>query len=377
MSTVIRRIGTCVLAVALMATADRVSARLSPEDKCEVTKNVAAGKYAFCRQTAEAAAIRKATPPVFAKCDEKLRKAWAKAEEKAVKAGTACVDSVTDTTIQSVVTQHTDVVAAALDGGTLPGCGDAAINAIGEQCDGPDLGGLDCSALGFVGGTLACDGGCNLDATGCTGLGLTVTGQTAGTFSVKNGGMPQVVPDDGVVEAGEPLRFVDNGDGTVTDENTGLTWEKKDDAGGLHDKDNLYLWRWDNDPMHDTIWDWLDDINAEGGTGFAGHDDWRIPNVKELFSLQNFGNFPTVPAALNSNCIADCTVLTCSCTCSQGSFSTPPTIDCVPPRDHWSSTSPPNGNASALAVEFQSGFVTPFSKDNGLRLRVRAVRGGL
>jgi hypothetical protein len=79
------------------------------------------------------------------------------------------------------------------------------------------LGESACSALGFVDGTLACDGGCNLDTTGCTGA--HGDGQTDGTFGVKNGGMPQVVPDDGIVEAGVPLRFVDNGDGTVTDAN--------------------------------------------------------------------------------------------------------------------------------------------------------------
>lgn len=38
------------------------------------------------------------------------------------------------------------------------------------------------------------------------------------------------------------VRFIDNGDGTVTDVQTGLQWEKKDDLSGIHDKDNSYQW---------------------------------------------------------------------------------------------------------------------------------------
>ena len=42
---------------------------------------------------------------------------------------------------------------------------------------------------------------------------------------------------------GAPLSFTDNGDGTITDNNTGLMWEKKSDDGGLHDKDRATLVR--------------------------------------------------------------------------------------------------------------------------------------
>ena len=43
---------------------------------------------------------------------------------------------------------------------------------------------------------------------------------------------------------GDPLvnSFVDNGNGTVTDWTTNLTWEKKTNDGGNNDKDNLYTW---------------------------------------------------------------------------------------------------------------------------------------
>ncbi|MFN8641781.1 MAG: hypothetical protein U0802_09040 [Candidatus Binatia bacterium] len=46
-----------------------------------------------------------------------------------------------------------------------------------------------------------------------------------------------------------PARFIDNGDGTVTDTRTGLQWEQKEDAdgeanyGNPHDVDSTYLER--------------------------------------------------------------------------------------------------------------------------------------
>ena len=53
-----------------------------------------------------------------------------------------------------------------------------------------------------------------------------------------------VAGDDGDIRAGAPLKYRDNGDGTVTDENTKLMWEKKDQAsGGLHNWNNTYPWR--------------------------------------------------------------------------------------------------------------------------------------
>ncbi len=47
---------------------------------------------------------------------------------------------------------------------------------------------------------------------------------------------------DGDVQAGATLSYTDNGDGTITDNNTGLMWEKKSDDGSIHDKDTTYTW---------------------------------------------------------------------------------------------------------------------------------------
>ncbi len=66
-------------------------------------------------------------------------------------------------------------------------------------------------------------------------------------------------------------RFFDNGDGTVTDTRTGLTWEQKTDDGGLRDKDNNYTWK-----------EALDYCEA---LDLGGHTDWRLPTIRELGSL--------------------------------------------------------------------------------------------
>jgi uncharacterized protein DUF1566 len=119
------------------------------------------------------------------------------------------------------------------------------------------------------------------------------------------------VPDDGTLEAGATLRYRDNGDGTITDRNTILVWEKKSDDGDLlHDVDNFYTWSGGGE----TIWDWLEDINTENGVGFAGHNDWRIPNVRKLQSIVDYERFsPSVAPVFNTNCTSN-TVLTGSCT---------------------------------------------------------------
>jgi len=73
-------------------------------------------------------------------------------------------------------------------------CGDEVATSPYEQCDGPDLAGLTCQALGFDGGVLACQD-CEPDTTGCT---------------------MDPFCGDGVVDPGEECDTIPNG-GTVTD----------------------------------------------------------------------------------------------------------------------------------------------------------------
>lgn len=197
-------------------------------------------------------------------------------------------------------------------------------------------------------------------ASAAGALGFPATGQLTPYTADKKDGItgPVTVPDDGTVRAGAVLSYTDNGDGTITDNNTGLTWEKKGDNGGLHDKDNGYYWS--GMGSQETIWDWLEDVNAEGGTGFAGYGDWRIPNAKELQTLVNFENgSPMTSGAFNSNCVAGATVLTGSCTVATA---------------YWSSTTWARSTSMAWGVNFYEGLLYPY--DKGSAPRVRAVRGG-
>jgi len=174
---------------------------------------------------------------------------------------------------------------------------------------------------------------------------------------------------DGDVQAGATLSYTDNGDGTVTDNNTGLMWEKKDDAGGIHDKDNGYTWS-ESGTLYDgtMVTEFLATLNRE--PCFAGHCDWRIPNIKELQSIVDYEipyPGPTVNAAFNTNCVAGCTV--------NGSGG--PMCSCTASSDYWSSTTSRGNPFNAWYVNFFYGNVFTYEYERSLNGYVRAVRGGL
>ena len=64
-----------------------------------------------------------------------------------------------------------------------------------------------------------------------------------------------------------PNDFVDNGDETVTDQATGLMWEQK---GSKREKSFRSATKY---------------VEKPNKRKFAGHDDWRIPTIEELYSL--------------------------------------------------------------------------------------------
>jgi len=201
--------------------------------------------------------------------------------------------------------------------------------------------------------------------------------------------------DDGAIKAGAPLSYTHNGDGTITDNNTKLMWEKKSNGdGSLHEMTYSYPWSaecqdkatlcqsatdcsqlpgtavctaTDGQGTGLTIFQWVAQLNA---AGFAGHTDWRVPNVKELQSIVDYGAYnPAVDAAFNTNCIAPCTVTTCSCTESNNAG----------PTGYWSATTyanQPYGPFNAWVVVFLDGFVS-YPTKGGILFFIRAVRGGL
>ncbi len=75
---------------------------------------------------------------------------------------------------------------------------------------------------------------------------------------------------------GTSPRYVNNGDGTVTDMVTGLMWQQTLD----HNGDGLINY---NDKLT------YDEILAMVSTcTTGGHEDWRLPSIKEQYSLMNF-----------------------------------------------------------------------------------------
>jgi hypothetical protein len=116
-------------------------------------------------------------------------------------------------------------------------CGNGVVDGE-EQCDPPDYGGAACENLGFnLDGTLGCTGACQYDVSGCDCQAIPATGQTTCWDGTGVGVSCSGTDHDGDIKAGAPLAYLNTADGTITDLNTGLMWEKKSDDGSINDKD--------------------------------------------------------------------------------------------------------------------------------------------
>ncbi len=142
--------------------------------------------------------------------------------------------------------------------------------------------------------------------------------------------------------------FTDNGDGTFTDQVTELMWEVKVPGKGtcleaLHAVDVTCTWT-------DAAGAWLKALNTEGGKGYAGYNDWRLPTLRELHSLVDYSAYhPAVRAGLPG---------------------------AVGPSGTWSSSTPFVGLSSKMwAIHFRSGTVNAADAIRSMK-RARAVRGG-
>jgi hypothetical protein len=251
-------------------------------------------------------------------------------------------------------------------------CGDGGIDA-GEDCDLGNLNGGSCAGEGFAGGVLRCGAGCVYDTSECYAT-----------------------------------RFEDNGDGTITDNDTGLMWEKKVkldstlDLANLQDADNYYRWSGtcsvttskrcqpdaaseaaclagvEGDPTgcsqctggegtctvtpNGTIWQMVAALNT---ANYGGHNDWRVPTRLELEGILDLADMtpPVVNVAFQgASCGAVCTdVNDPACSCTQS-------------YDYWSASTYAPSPILAWVVNFSDGFVDFSSKTNDLY--VRAVRSG-
>jgi hypothetical protein len=335
---------------------------VTPADKCESDKNKEAGKYAYCRQKAAAKFATTgdgaAQTTALQKCLDKYSGKWPGLEQKAVAAGGVCPSTGDQSAIQGAADTYTTNVATALAGGVLTDCPADLLSCQGglTTCNGD---------LTTCGGDLTtCQADlttAQADLTTCQGdlatcqaapqgqrlkTGQTTCYDTAGTVIACAG-----TGQDGDLQKGLALAYVDNGDGTITDTKTGLMWEKQSDDGSIHDKDTTYTWA---NAFATKV------AALNGGGGFAGYTDWRVPNVNELQSIVNYGAVnPSVSPAFNTGCVASCTVTSCSCT--RSSY-------------YWSSTTYQGFPVFAWYVVFADGLVGYETK--ATNFYVRAVRGG-
>ena len=154
-------------------------------------------------------------------------------------------------------------------------------------------------------------------------------------------------------------RWLDNGDGTATDLDTGLQWELKTDDGSIHDKDNTYTWSvgspWK--PDGPAFVDFLGTLNGGESSGgvtttgcFADKCDWRLATIEELAGLVDL-SAPGCPGS--------------PCTTIPGE---------TVPSFYWSSSTFSFDPDFAWFVNFNLGNV--FNDSKFFDFRVRAVRGG-
>jgi len=154
------------------------------------------------------------------------------------------------------------------------------------------------------------------------------------------------------------IRFVDNGDGTVSDNLTGLQWEKKQNLDGSpnltdpHDADNLYTWSAAGAAADGTAYTSF--LAALNGSCFAGQCDWRLPTTAELQTiLLSLSPYPCATSP-----------------CIDAIFG--PTVATF----YFSSTSFSYDSALAWIVHFGSGTVYHHG-GKGIPSPFRAVRAGL
>ncbi len=120
-------------------------------------------------------------------------------------------------------------------------------------------------------------------------------------------------------------RFIDNDNGTVTDNFTGIMWQKGE--GGAMD--------------------WQSAISYCKRFAISGYTDWRLPNVEELESIaDDTRNNP----AINTNYFPD-----------------------AHPSEYWSSSTYPLDDRYAWIVYFSHPFLDNHHKSNNYH--VRCVRG--
>lgn len=113
---------------------------------------------------------------------------------------------------------------------------------------------------------------------------------------------PRRIPDSGQTTSysasgddadhvAHPRSYTDNGDGTVTDDVTGLVWQRcaLGRSGATCDGDTANFTWWEAAGAEDAAGNPMA-VDACGSSTVAGHSDWRLPTPRELIELANHGD---------------------------------------------------------------------------------------
>ncbi|NVO03425.1 MAG: DUF1566 domain-containing protein [Bacteroidetes bacterium] len=84
-------------------------------------------------------------------------------------------------------------------------------------------------------------------------------------------------------------QFVNNGNGTITDNATGLMWMQNDNGAGLT---------------------WENALSYAENLSYAGYSDWRLPDTKELQSIIDYTRSPATTSSAAINPLFNCTQIT-------------------------------------------------------------------
>lgn len=83
--------------------------------------------------------------------------------------------------------------------------------------------------------------------------------------------------------------FIDNGDGTITDLATGLMWMQTDNGSAVL---------------------WENALNDAENFTFGAYSDWRLPDIKELQSILDYGRSPSTTNSAAIDPLFNCTQIT-------------------------------------------------------------------
>ncbi len=158
--------------------------------------------------------------------------------------------------------------------------------------------------------------------------------------------------------------YLNNGDGTVTDQVTGLMWQKT--------------------PGSKMTWDEaVASVEAFNAQGLGGHRDWRLPTIKELYSLIEFMGIDPRPDLVATTGL----VPYLDTDYFDFQYGDPSKGERIIDAQYWSSTkyvgTTMNGHPTAFGVNFADGRIKGYGTDpNGPPGRrqaktafVRYVRG--